>query len=113
MTILYPAVHSPELQPFEAPLGRLMLAYGRAFAAVVALVASDKGSEAEAVLWVKQAGTEQLPKRLRRMFQPRLSREQFERLSKAMTCLKGLANKRNQLIHGEWWFRIREWAVRH
>jgi hypothetical protein len=29
MTILYPSLGSSELQPYEAPFGRMMLAYGR------------------------------------------------------------------------------------
>jgi hypothetical protein len=47
-----------------------------------------KKSEAEAVLFVNKAGTEQLRKRVRQMLRHQLSHEQFEQLSKAMTRLK-------------------------
>jgi hypothetical protein len=45
MTILFPRLGSRELQPYEAPFGRMMLAFGRA-AAAIELVAKCKGSEA-------------------------------------------------------------------
>jgi hypothetical protein len=51
MTILFPRLGSRELQPYEAPFGRMMLAFGRA-AAAIELVAKCKGSEAAAVQFV-------------------------------------------------------------
>jgi hypothetical protein len=82
----------------------MMLAYGRANAAIVALVATIKGDEAEAVAFVESAGMKELPKRLRRIVRGKLKADQFKQLSTALTDLKRLADKRHQLIHGEWWF---------
>jgi hypothetical protein len=104
MTILYPSLSNGELRPYEAPFGRMMLAYGRAVAATIALVATRKKDEAEAVLFVAEAGTEQLPKRMRRLFRNRLNSGHFDQLSDALTRFKTLAAKRNELIHGDWWF---------
>ena len=108
MTILFPSLGSAELQPYEAPFGRMMLAYGRAIAATIALVAARMDNEAEAVLCVTKAGTKELPKRVRRLFRNKLNHEQFEQLDKAMASLKTLADKRHRLIHGEWWFNVFE-----
>jgi hypothetical protein len=106
MTILYPSLGSAELLPYEAPFGRMMLAYGRAIAATIALVTTYKDNEAEAVLFVTEAGTKELPKRVRRVFRHKLKDNHYEQLDKAMTSLKALAEKRHQLIHGEWWFNV-------
>jgi len=108
MTILYPSLGSPELQPYEAPFGRMMLAYGRANAAVIAFVAAIMGDEAKAVAFVDKAGMKELPKRVRRIVKGKLKREHFDELSTSMTNLKALADKRHQLIHGEWWFSVFE-----
>jgi hypothetical protein len=55
MTILFPRLGSRDLQPYEAPFGRMMLAFGRATAAAIELVAKCKGSEAAAVQFVTNA----------------------------------------------------------
>ena len=67
MTILFPSLGSDQLQPYEAPFGRMMLAYGRAIAATIALVAIRTETEAKAVEFVADAGTKELPKRLFRV----------------------------------------------
>jgi hypothetical protein len=108
MTVLYPSLGSPKLQPYEAPFGRMMLAYGRAFAAIVALVATIKGNEAEAVAFVESAGMKELPKRLRHIVRGKLKADQFKQLSESLTNWKLLADKRHRLIHGEWWFNVFE-----
>jgi len=102
MTILYPS--RPELQAYEAPLGRMMLAYGRAMAAVVALVEAYEGDEAKAVLFIDEVGTDQLPKRVRGLFRGRLETKLFDVLSEALTNFKMIAVKRHYLIHGHWYF---------
>jgi hypothetical protein len=38
MTIIFPRLGDPELEPYVAPFGRMMLAFGRATAAVIELV---------------------------------------------------------------------------
>jgi len=86
----------------------MMLAYGRANAAIVALVATIKGDEAEAVAFVESAGMKELPKRLRHIVRGKLKADQFKQLSTSLTALKRLADKRHQLIHGEWWFNVFE-----
>lgn len=86
----------------------MMLAYGRAIAAIIALAAAALGSEAKAVLWFNQTGTDQLPKRARRIFRGELNESELAELSAAVTKLKRMARKRHQLIHGEWWFNAFE-----
>ncbi len=75
-----------------------MLAYGRAIAAIIALAAAALGSEAKAVLWFSQTGTDQLPKRARRIFRGELNESELAQLSAAITKLKWMARKRHQLI---------------
>jgi hypothetical protein len=108
MTILFPSLGSDQLRPYEAPFGRMMLAYGRAIAATIALVAIRTETEAKAVEFVADAGTKELPKRIRRMFRGALNHEQFKKLDASMTKLKSLADKRHHVIHGEWWFNVFE-----
>jgi hypothetical protein len=47
MTIIFPRLGSRELQPYEAPFGRMMLAFGRATAAAIELVAKCKGARSK------------------------------------------------------------------
>jgi hypothetical protein len=108
MTILFPRLGSRELQPYEAPFGRMMLAFGRATAAAIELVAKCKGSEAAAVQFVTNAGTKDLPKRLRRLFKNKLDSEQDAKLRHAADEYKAVGDKRHRLIHGEWWFNVFE-----
>jgi hypothetical protein len=108
MTILFPSLGSDQLRPYEAPLGRMMLAYGRAIAATIALVAIRTETEAKAVEFVAYAGTKELPKRIRQLFRGALDREQFDKLNASMTKLKSLADQRHHIIHGEWWFNVFE-----
>jgi hypothetical protein len=84
----------------------MMLAYGRAIAAVIALVTVIVGDEAKAVAFVDSAGMKELPKRVQKIAKGKLSRQIFDELSTSLTNLKGIAEKRNQLIHGEWWFNV-------
>jgi len=83
MTILFPRLGSRELQPYEAPFGRMMLAFGRATAAAIELVAKCKGREPEAVQFVTTAGTKDLPKRLVSLFKNKLEKEQSAKLRHA------------------------------
>jgi hypothetical protein len=108
VTILYPPLGSAKLKTYEAPFGRMMLAYGRAIAAIIALAAAALGSEAKAVLWFNESSTDQLPKRTRRMFRGELNEPEFAELSAAVTTLKRVTRKRHHLIHGEWWFNAFE-----
>ncbi len=63
-----PPVDSPELQPYAAPLGRLMLGYGRAVTAAIALAQCALGSEFKAAELVTN---DNLPKRMRKLFRVR------------------------------------------
>ena len=105
MTSLFPSLGDPKLIPYEAPFGRMMLAYGRVIVATIALV-MIKESEARAVLCVTEAGTKNLPKRVRRLLRSVLSHQQLEQLNEALNRLKTIAEKRHRLIHGEWWFNV-------
>ena len=81
MTILFPRLGSPQLEPYEAPFGRMMLAFARATAAVIELVIQVQGKgEAEVVRFVTTAGTKDLPKKLRRLFKNKLDKEQDAKL---------------------------------
>lgn len=108
MTILFASRGSDQLRPYEAPFGRMMLAYGRAIAATIALVAIRTETEAKAVEFVADAGTKELPKCMRRMFRGALNHEQCKKLDASMTKLKSLADRRHHVIHGEWWFNVFE-----
>src|ERR1700722_15087570 len=108
MTILFPSLGNDQLRPYEAPFGRMMLAYGWAIAATIALVATRTETEAKAVEFVADAGTKELPKRMRRMFRGALNHEQFKKLDASMTKLKSLGDRRPHVIHGEWWFNVFE-----
>jgi hypothetical protein len=66
MTLLFPRSDSAELISFAAPFGRMMLAFGRASAAVMALVKRKVGTEKEAEQIIA-VGSKYLPKRLRRL----------------------------------------------
>jgi hypothetical protein len=107
MTILFPRLGSLELKPYEAPLGRMMRAFGRAAAAAIELVAKRNGNnEAEAVRFVTTAGTKSLPKSLRRLFRDKLDKDQDAKLRHAAAEYKAVADERHHLIHGEWWFNV-------
>ena len=111
MTILFPRLGSLELKPYEAPFGRMMLAFGRATVAAIELVEKCKGSEAEAVLFVGTAGTKDLPKELLTLFKSKLDKEQDAKLRHAAAEYKAVGEKRHYLIHGEWWFNVFENGV--
>jgi hypothetical protein len=112
MTILFPRLGSLELQPYEAPFGRMMLAFGRATEAAIELVSQVQGKgEAEAVRFVTEAGAKELHKRLRRLFRSKLDKEQDEKLRHAAREYKAVGEKRNHLVHGEWWFNVFENGV--
>jgi hypothetical protein len=111
MTIIFPRLGDPELEPYVAPFGRMMLAFGRATAAVIELVNKCKGSEAEAVRFVIEAGSNDLPKRLQKLLKDKLNKEQHEKLRSAAAEYKAVADERHHLIHGEWWFNVFEDGV--
>jgi hypothetical protein len=111
MTVIFPRLGSSELEPYEAPFGRMMLAFGRATAAAIELVGKCKGSEAEAVRFVIEAGSNDLPKRLRKLLKNKLNKEQDEKLRRAAAEYKAVADERHHLIHGEWWFNVFEKGV--
>jgi len=111
MTILFPRLNSRELEPYVAPFGRMILAFGRVTAAAIELVEKRKGSEAEAVRFVATTSTKDLPKKLRRLFANKLDKEQEEKLRHAAAEYKAVAGERHHLIHGEWWFNVFENGV--
>jgi hypothetical protein len=106
MTILFPRPNSPELKPYIEPFGRMMLAYGRAIVAVIALAQLEHESEAAAVDFVDSAGSQDLPKRLRKLFRGKLESDRFDQMDEAVKCFREISEKRHHLIHGEWWFDI-------
>jgi hypothetical protein len=105
MTLLFPRLDSPELAPFAEPFGRMMLAYGRATAAAIALARIECPSEADAVKFVN-GGSKDLGKRLRRLFKGKLNSTQFARMNTTAKRFAQLAEHRNQLVHGEWWLNV-------
>jgi hypothetical protein len=112
MTLLFPRLGSPELEPYEAPFGRMMLAFARATAALIELVIQVQGKgEAEAVRFVTTAGTKDLPKKLRRLFKNKLAKDQDAKLSRAAAEYKAVADERHHLVHGDWWFNVFENGV--
>jgi hypothetical protein len=86
----------------------MMLAFGRATEAIIELVTKRKGSEAEAVRFVVNAGTNDLPKKLRQLFKNKLDKEQHAKLCHAAAEYKAVADERNHLVHGGWWFNVFE-----
>ncbi len=102
MTVLFPHSSSPELEPFAAPFGRMMLAFGRAHETVVALASLEFAQEADARQYV--AGTEELPKKMRRLFRDRLDAPVFAQVGRYVKQFSQVAAERHHLIHGEWWF---------
>jgi hypothetical protein len=86
----------------------MMLAFGRATKALIELVTNCTGSEAEAVRFVVNAGTNNLPKKLRQLFKNKLDKEQYAKLCHAAAEYKAVADKRHHLIHGEWWLNVFE-----
>ena len=105
MTILYPEIDSPELKPYAAPLGRLMLAYGRAVAATISLAEYKLGSEIKAAQLVNK-DSDKLPKRMRKLFRGDLKGDNFKAFSHALTRMKIIAAERHQLVHGQWWLKF-------
>jgi hypothetical protein len=111
MTILFPRLNSADLEPYVAPFGRMMLAFGRATTAAIELVEKCKGSEAEAVRFVSTTSAKDLPKKLRELLKNKLDKEQDEKLRHAAAEYKAVADERHHLIHGEWWFNVFEKGV--
>jgi hypothetical protein len=112
MTILFPRLGSPQLEAYEAPFGRMMLAFARATAAVIELVIQVQGKgEAEAVRFVTTAGTKDLPKKLWRLFKNKLDKEQDAKLRQAADEYKAVGDERHHLVHGDWWFNVFENGV--
>jgi|SRR5262245_52882551 len=106
MTFLYPAIDSPELQPYAAPFGRVMLGYGRAITAAIALAKRSKlRTEMKAAKLVNN-NSNGLPDDMRALFCGKLKKADFEALSRALDRMKEIAKDRNQLVHGEWWFDV-------
>lgn len=104
MTFLYPSIDSPELQPYAAPFGRLMLGHGRAITAAIALAKRSKlRTEMKAAKLVSN-NSNGLPDDMRALFCGKLKKTDFEALGRALDRMKEIANDRNQLVHGEWWF---------
>lgn len=102
MTVAFPRASSPELEPYIRPFGSMMLAYGRAHEAVVELALLEFANEADARQYV--AGTEELPKKMRRLFRCKLDKHRFETMNRQLKRLSEVARERHNLIHGEWWF---------
>lgn len=102
MAVLFPRSSSPELEPFVRPFGAMMLAFGRAHEAVVEFARLELPDEGEARRYV--SGTEELPRRMRRLFRDKIDRARFARLDAALKRFTEVANERHHLIHGEWWF---------
>ncbi|BAQ48140.1 hypothetical protein [Methylobacterium aquaticum] len=102
MTVAFPRASSPELKPYIRPLGSMMLAYGRAHEAVVDLALLEIANEVEARKYV--AGTEELPKKMRRLLRCKLDGHRFEAMNRHLKRLSVVAKERHNLIHGEWWF---------
>ena len=89
-----PRLGSPELEPYVAPFGRMMLAFARATAALIELVQVQGKSEAEAVLLVGIAGTKDLPKELLKLFKSKLDKEQDAKLRHAAAEYKAVGEER-------------------
>jgi hypothetical protein len=104
MTILFPSLSSPELEPFVAPFGRMMLAYGRAHEAVVELAMLEVCDEARARAFVQ--GTKELPKKMRRLMRKGLSQHHFNTMDRELKRYSVIAEERHHLIHGEWSFDV-------
>jgi hypothetical protein len=88
VTILSPRLHSPELKPYIEPFGRMMLAYGRAAVALVALAQLEHENEAAAVDFVDRSGTKDLPKQMRRLFRGKPEEDRFLQMGAAITRFK-------------------------
>jgi hypothetical protein len=84
----------------------MMLAFGRAVTAAIALAGLEFPTEAEAVTLVSQAGTKELPKRMRRLLRGKLDQHDFARADAALGRPRDIAERRHHLIHGEWWFNV-------
>jgi hypothetical protein len=106
MTLLFPRHSSPELKPFVVPLGQMMLAYGRAYEAVVALAMLRSAGEEKARTIVQ--GTVGLPKKMRRLFRGTVSEETLKEISEEVSRFSKIATERHNLVHGEWWFDVFE-----
>ena len=86
-------------------MGRLMLGYGRAVTATIALAKCALRSELKAAKLVT-SDSKILPKRMRKLFRGNLEPADFKALSHAMDRMKFIAEQRHQLVHGEWWFNV-------
>jgi uncharacterized protein YecE (DUF72 family) len=80
----------------------MMLAFGRAHEAVVEFALLEHANEAEARQYI--AGTEDLPRKMRRLFRDKIDRSHFVRMDHLLQNYSEVASKRHHLIHGEWWF---------
>ncbi len=104
MAVIFPKPDDPKIEPYIVPFGRMMLAYGRAFSAVIEIVAFAKGDEAAAVKFVKEAGIKDLPKRVEALVRSQLDAPALDKISDALDRLKTIGQRRHSLVHGEWWF---------
>lgn len=87
MTFLFPPIDSGDLKPYAAPLGRLMLGYGRAVIATIVLATRVLGSELKAAQLVT-SDSKTLPKRMRKIFRGKLKQADFQALSRAIQAMK-------------------------
>ena len=109
MSILFPSINrSLALEPFAKPLGRMMLAYGRATTAAITLARLECSSEADAVKLVN-SGSHGLTERLRHLFRDgKLNPDHFAKMDAAAKRFAELAGHRNNLFmaSGEWFTTV-------
>jgi hypothetical protein len=69
---------------------------------MITLADAALGSEAEAVRYI--SGTDQLPKKMRKLFRDKLDEYRFDQMDRAVKRFTEISEVRHHLIHGEWWF---------
>lgn len=117
MTVIFPHPHDDSVAPFLAPFGRMMFGYGRAMVALREVAQWVLGSEEKAVEFMRGVNSKNMVKEFRKLCAPGFSNEQLDELLKHIAALSDLYQRRNIIVHGEWWFdvfdgdilRVRDW----
>lgn len=117
MPVIFPLPNDPLVAPYIDPIGRMMLAYGRAMVVVREIAIVIKKDEAKADKFMRGVKSHNLVKEITKLCEPTLTPDRLDDLRGYCETLVRLYARRNLIVHGEWWFdllsdgglRVRDW----
>ncbi|TFV39403.1 hypothetical protein E4K66_13440 [Bradyrhizobium frederickii] len=108
MTVIFPHPDDEQVEPFLAPFGRMMFGYGRAMIALREVAEAVLGSEEKAVDFMRGVKSSNMVEKFRDLCAQTFEDGQLNELLKHIETLSSLYQRRNIIVHGEWWFNVFE-----